>query len=100
MTRAELIDVLVNRKPQIPLKQIEHAVKLIFDQMSEALELGQRIEIRGFGSFALRYRSPRVARNPKTGEYVNTEGKYVAHFKPGKELRERVNEALSEGKSN
>lgn len=94
MTRAELIDVLVNRHPQIPLKQIEHSVKLIFDHMSEALENGQRIEIRGFGSFALRYRSPRVARNPKTGEYVNTEGKYVAHFKPGKELRERVNEAL------
>lgn len=96
MTRAELIDVLVNKKPHIPLRQIEHAVKLIFDSMSEALETGQRIEIRGFGSFALRYRSPRRARNPKTGEYVNTDGKYVAHFKPGKELRERVNESLQD----
>ncbi|MGE4348195.1 MAG: integration host factor subunit beta [Candidatus Berkiella sp.] len=94
MTRAELIDILANKQPQTPIKQIEQAVKLVFDQMSEALENGQRIEIRGFGSFALRYRSPRVARNPKTGEYVNTEGKYVAHFKPGKELRERVNEAV------
>ncbi len=94
MTRAELIDILANKQPQTPIKQIEQAVKLVFDHMSEALENGQRIEIRGFGSFALRYRSPRVARNPKTGEYVNTEGKYVAHFKPGKELRERVNEAV------
>lgn len=94
MTRAELIDILANKKSEIPIKDIELAVKLIFDQMSEALENGHRIEIRGFGSFALRYRSPRVARNPKTGEYVNTEGKYVAHFKPGKELRERVNEAI------
>ncbi|MCS5709521.1 integration host factor subunit beta [Candidatus Berkiella cookevillensis] len=96
MTRAELIDILANKQPQTPIKQIEQAVKLVFDHMSEALENGQRIEIRGFGSFALRYRSPRVARNPKTGEYVNTEGKYVAHFKPGKELRERVNEAVKQ----
>lgn len=93
MTRAELIEILANKQPQTPIKNIEDAVKLIFEQMSMALEHGQRIEIRGFGSFALRFRAPRVARNPKTGEYVNTAGKYVAHFKPGKELRERVNEA-------
>lgn len=97
MTRAELIEILANKLPQIPIKDIEQAVKLIFEQMSTALEAGQRIEIRGFGSFALRFRAPRVARNPKTGEYVNTEGKYVAHFKPGKELRERVNEAAKHG---
>lgn len=96
MTRAELIDALVMKQPHIPLKVIEQAVKNIFEQMSTALENGVRIEIRGFGSFDLRYRPPRSARNPKTGEYVVTEEKYAAHFKPGKELRERVNEALHE----
>ena len=72
-------------------KSIESAIKLIFEQMAEALESGKRIEIRGFGSFSLRYRPSRVARNPKTGDMVQTEGKYAAHFKPGKEMRARVN---------
>lgn len=94
MTRAELIDALAVRQPHIPIKLIEQAVKDIFEQMATALENGQRIEIRGFGSFALRHRPPRTARNPKTGEYVMTEEKYAPHFKPGKELRERVNESL------
>jgi len=94
MTRAELINTLATNQPHIPVKLIEQAVKQIFEQMSNALENGKRIEIRGFGSFALRYRSPRSARNPKTGEYVVTEGKYAPHFKPGKELRERVNESV------
>ncbi len=93
MTRAELIDALALKLPQIPIKLIEQGVKDVFEQMSVALENGQRIEIRGFGSFALRYRPPRTARNPKTGEYVATEEKYAPHFKPGKELRERVNDA-------
>ena len=87
----ELIDVLLNRQPHIPLKDMEAATKHIFDTMAHALEQGTRIEIRGFGSFALRYRPPRRARNPKTGAYVETQGKYAPHFKPGKELRERVN---------
>lgn len=97
MTRAELIDALAMKQPHIPIKLIEQGVKEIFEQMSVALETGKRIEIRGFGSFALRYRPPRKARNPKTGEYVVTEGKYAPHFKPGKELRERVNEATTSG---
>jgi integration host factor subunit beta len=95
MTRAELINVLAMKQPHIPIKLIEQGVKEIFEEMSLALAKGARIEIRGFGSFALRYRQPRTARNPKTGEYVKTEGKYTPHFKPGKELRERVNEAIA-----
>ena len=63
--------------------------------MAQTLQKGERIEIRGFGSFSLHYRAPRVGRNPKTGETVELEGKYVPHFKPGKELRERVNESLA-----
>lgn len=91
MTRADLIDTLATNQPHLSVKQIELAVKHLFDNMSQALENGQRIEIRGFGSFVLRYRVPRIARNPKTGEYLQTKGKYVLHFKPGKELKERVN---------
>jgi integration host factor subunit beta len=94
MTRAELIDLLAARMPQISIKMIEDAVKEVFEQMSVALENGERIEIRGFGSFSIRYRAPRSARNPKTGDFVVTEGKYAPYFKPGKELRERVNEAV------
>ncbi|MEY8198201.1 MAG: integration host factor subunit beta, partial [Colwellia sp.] len=70
---------------------IELAVKTILDTMSQALSQGDRIEIRGFGSFSLHFRSPRLGRNPKTGESVQLRGKYVPHFKPGKELREQVN---------
>ena len=62
--------------------------------MSQTLAMGERIEIRGFGSFSLHYREPRLGRNPKTGETVQLAGKYVPHFKPGKEMRERVNESL------
>lgn len=91
MTRAELIDVLALKQPHIPVRLIEQGIKHVFEMMAEALESGHRIEIRGFGSFSLRYRPPRVARNPKTGDVVQTEGKYAPHFKPGKEMRERVN---------
>jgi integration host factor subunit beta len=68
------------------------AIKEILEQMAQTLQKGERIEIRGFGSFSLHFRAPRVGRNPKTGETVRLDGKYVPHFKPGKELRERVNE--------
>ena len=71
---------------------MELAVKTIIEQMSQTLASGERIEIRGFGSFSLHYREPRLGRNPKTGETVELSGKYVPHFKPGKEMRERVNE--------
>ncbi|WP_299262381.1 integration host factor subunit beta [uncultured Psychrosphaera sp.] len=90
MTKSELIEALAEKYPNLPIKDVEIAVKSIIDNMAETLSTGERIEIRGFGSFSLHYRAPRVGRNPKTGESVNLEAKYVPHFKPGKELRERV----------
>lgn len=91
MTKSELIEKLSLSNSQIPAKDIELAVKEILEQMAQTLQSGERIEIRGFGSFSLHYRAPRTGRNPKTGATVELEGKYVPHFKPGKELRERVN---------
>ncbi len=92
MTKSELIERLAERmRSQLPEKDVELAVKTVLDRMAQALANGERIEVRGFGSFSLHYRPPRVGRNPKTGEAVSLSGKYVAHFKPGKELRERVN---------
>ena len=93
MTRSELIERIAEAQDQLMLKDVELAVKAIIDQLSGALSSGARIEIRGFGSFSLHYRAPRKGRNPKTGETVALSGKYVPHFKPGKELRERVNQA-------
>lgn len=95
MTKSELIDHLSKglSQEQSHLKgnDIELAVKCILEHMSKTLADGDRIEIRGFGSFSLHFRPPRIGRNPKTGESVKLEGKYVPHFKPGKNLRERVN---------
>ncbi len=71
-------------------RDVELSVKGLLEQMSSALASGERIEVRGFGSFSLRYRPPRTGRNPKTGDTVSLPAKYVPHFKPGKELRERV----------
>jgi integration host factor subunit beta len=90
MTKSELIAKLAARYPQLVAKDAELAVKLILDAMSKNLAEGQRIEIRGFGSFGLNHRPPRVGRNPKSGEKVHVPEKYVPHFKAGKELRERV----------
>lgn len=93
MTKSDLIEKLSDQYPHLATKDVESAVKEILEQMSAKLESGERIEIRGFGSFSLHYRAPRQGRNPKTGEKVELNGKYVPHFKPGKELRERVNPA-------
>ncbi|MDG6896144.1 integration host factor subunit beta [Volucribacter amazonae] len=90
MTKSELIANLIDKNPEINMKDVEASVKEIVDQMALALEKGNRIEIRGFGSFSLHFRQPRIGRNPKTGEQVKLESKYVPHFKAGKELRERV----------
>lgn len=90
MTKSELIVKLALRYPQLVTKDAELAVKMILDTMSKSLAAGQRIEIRGFGSFGLNYRPPRLGRNPKSGEKVKVPAKYVPHFKAGKELRERV----------
>ena len=92
MTKSELIERITDRHPELSGKDIELAVKTILDTMSQALSQGDRIEIRGFGSFSLHFRNPRLGRNPKTGESVELKGKYVPHFKPGKELREQVNQ--------
>ena len=94
MTKSELIERMAEQQEQLSVKDIELAVKMILEYMSQILAVGERIEIRGFGSFSLHYREPRMGRNPKTGESVQLEGKYVPHFKPGKELRDRVNESL------
>jgi integration host factor subunit beta len=91
MTRSDLIKLLASKYNHLPYELIEDAVKHVFEQMILSLEQGKRIEIRGFGSFALRYRPPRRARNPKTGQEVETESKHSPHFKPGKEMRDRVN---------
>ncbi len=94
MTRSDLIEVLAQSQTQLSYKDIELAVKNLIEQMSEALANGNRIEIRGFGSFSLHHRPSRIGRNPKTGESVSLEGKYVPHFKPGKLLREQVNNSM------
>jgi integration host factor subunit beta len=94
VTKSELIERIAATQSQLSVKDVELAVKSILDYMADALATGGRIEIRGFGSFSLHYRKPRRGRNPKTGETVQLEGKYVPHFKPGKELRERVNGSL------
>jgi len=95
MTKSELIDILARKQSHLAYKDVELSVKTLIEQMSEALSTGERIEIRGFGSFSLHFRPPRMGRNPKTGDSVPLPGKHVPHFKPGKELRERVNEAAA-----
>lgn len=95
MTKSELIERLISEHDQLSVKDVELAVKTMLDHMTEALATGERIEIRGFGSFSLHYRAPRVGRNPKTGQSVELDAKYVPHFKPGKDLRDQVNESLN-----
>ncbi len=95
MTKSELIESLAARQKHLAANDVELAVKSVLEQMSYSLSTGERIEIRGFGSFSLHYRPPRMGRNPKTGDSVALPGKYVPHFKPGKELRERVNDTLA-----
>ncbi len=90
MTKSELIEALAASYPQLAVRDMDLAVKTMLDAMTDALSQGQRIEIRGFGSFSLSQRAPRIGRNPKTGEQVEVPGKRVPHFKAGKELRERV----------
>lgn len=94
MTKSELIEILSQKQKQLAFKDVELAVKTMLEHMAQTLASGERIEIRGFGSFSLHYRPPRMGRNPKTGESVVLAAKYVPHFKPGKEMRERVNESM------
>jgi integration host factor subunit beta len=94
MKKSELIDELIERFDHMSVRDVETAVKIMLEHMTESLAMGNRIEIRGFGSFCLHYRAPRTGRNPKTGESVSLGTKYVPHFKPGRELRNSVNNAL------
>ncbi len=90
INKKELIEIIANEQDQLPYKDIELSVKTIIESMINSLKNGKRIEIRGFGSFSLRYRKSRIGRNPKSGESVNIDERYVPHFKPGKDLKERV----------
>jgi len=91
MTKSEIINILSRKQSHLSSKDIELSVKILLDQISDTLTAGERIEIRGFGSFSLHHRTARKGRNPKTGEQVQLSPKHVPHFKPGKEMRERVN---------
>ena len=91
MTKSDLIERLARDLPQLPSRDVEFSVNAVLEHMRRSLVAGDRIEIRGFGSIGLRFRMPRAGRNPKTGESVNVPGKFVAHFKPGRLLRECVN---------
>jgi integration host factor subunit beta len=96
MTKAELVDE-VARVVQLTKKQAETIVNIVFDSIVDSLRSGQKIELRGFGSFRLRSRKSRTGRNPKTGEKVEVPSKKIPYFKPGKELKELINKALGEG---
>lgn len=91
MLKSNLIEIISHQVPHLSKEDSSKSIHMILELMTQSLSQNHRIEIRGFGSFCLRYHAPREARNPKTGEKVNTTGKYYAHFKPGKEMRERVN---------
>ncbi len=98
MTKSELIEQLSKKQPHLALQDVELAVKCVLEQMAQSLATNERIEVRGFGSFSLHHRKPRIGRNPKTGEAVSLTEKYVPHFKPGKELRDRVDSAKDQYK--
>ncbi len=90
ITRSDLIASLSRRSPQFTSRDVESAVKTVLEHITETLSQGGRVEIRGFGSFSLRFRQPRIGRNPRSGAPVELGGRHILHFKPGKEMRERV----------
>ena len=90
MTRSDLIELLARRFSFLTVKDVDTSVKEITEAIGSTLSQGERVEIRGFGSFALNYRPPRTSRNPKTGAPVAVPEKWIPHFKPGKEMRERI----------
>jgi integration host factor subunit beta len=96
VTKSELIEALAEEQVHLAHRDVEYSVNTLLEKMSDALITGRRIEIRGFGSISLRYRAPRVGRNPKTGAAVTVPEKYVPHFKPGRSLRERVNQTADQ----
>ena len=90
VTKSKLIETLSSHLSHLSYKDVELAVKLVLEHISQELARGRRVEIRGFGSFSLRHRPARMGRNPRTGESVYLSSKYVPSFKPGKNLRIRV----------
>lgn len=94
MNRSDLTEKIANWRSHLPVQLVDEAIRDIIEQITAAMESNDRVEIRGFGSFALNYRAPRKARNPRTGGQVEVRQKYIPHFKPGKELRERVNNGI------
>lgn len=94
MTRSELTAIIAEQFPQLTVKDVEVSVAEILHAIARTLVRGDRVEIRGFGSFSLNYRQPRIARNPKTGAKVTVPGKYVPHFKSGKALRDMVDHSV------
>lgn len=95
MTKSELIQRLAERNPHLYLRDVEKIVETIFDEITDALANGDRVELRGFGAFSVKHRDARIGRNPRTGEAVQVEAKRLPFFKTGKALRERLNEKKS-----
>jgi integration host factor subunit beta len=91
MIRSELVERLASENPDLSVKDVEHIVDVFFEQISAQLSEGGRVELRGFGAFSTRARTARTGRNPRTGESVDVDAKRVPYFKPGKEMRERLN---------
>ena len=91
MIRSELVAIVAEQNPHLTIKDVERIVAVIFDEITDALAQGRRVELRGFGAFSTRARDPRTGRNPRTGAAVKVDAKKVPYFKPGKELRERLN---------
>ena len=92
MIKSELVQIIANRNPHLFLRDVENIVNAIFEEITEALADGNRVELRGFGAFSVKRRNARVGRNPRTGTHVEVQEKSVPFFKTGKELRERLNE--------
>ena len=91
ITKSELIEKISAKIPQLGNKDVELSVKTLIDKVIDSLATGDRTEVRGFGSFSVHYRKPRIGRNPKTGDSVSLPGKNASHFKPGKVLRNKIN---------
>lgn len=91
MTRSELIEKIANKNPHLMVKDVERIVAVVFDKIINSLANGDRVEFRGFGAFSVRQRTPRIAKNPRTGEQVKVEERNIPHFKTGKQLFELLN---------
>ena len=94
MIKSELVQFIADRKPHLFQRDVENIVNSVFEEISNALSEGNRVELRGFGAFSVKNRPARAGRNPKTGEQVSVDEKWVPFFKTGKELRDRLNGAL------